>query len=281
VEEFFERSRGKAMTQRVRFKIAEAARMVGVSASTLRLWESQGLIEPARSSAGQRLYEQAHIDRLKKISWLRQEKGINPAAIREALGTESTKPRNPARRREGNEIGPRFRQLRREAGQTLGRVSLDTGIAISLLSTFERTSQGLSLKSLHDLAGHFGTTLASLTGMDEDHSSESLVRNGQWTNWPATASGVSVQVLAEGRNRMECHRFVLAPGASSEGVYAHEGEEFIHVLSGSMEIVLDQEKFFTLSAGDSFYFESRRPHSWRNLSASETVLIWVNTPPTF
>ncbi len=46
------------MTETVRFKIAEAARMAGVSASTLRLWESQGLIDPVRTETGQRLYEQ-------------------------------------------------------------------------------------------------------------------------------------------------------------------------------------------------------------------------------
>ena len=33
--------------------------------------------------------------------------------------------------------------------------------------------------------------------------------------------------------------------------------------------------------GDSFYFESRRPHSWRNSHDGETVIIWINTPPTF
>ncbi len=80
---------------------------------------------------------------------------------------------------------------------------------------------------------------------------------------------------------MDCHRFVLAPGATSEGAYAHEGEEFMHVLTGSMEIVLDDDRFFILSEGDSFYFESRRPHSWRNLSEGETVLLWINTPASF
>jgi quercetin dioxygenase-like cupin family protein len=90
-----------------------------------------------------------------------------------------------------------------------------------------------------------------------------------------------VQVLAEGRNAMECNRFQLAPGASSEGAYQHEGEEFLYMLSGSLEIILDGDKFFELNAGDSFYFESRRPHSWRNISSGETVLIWINTPATF
>lgn len=272
------------MADAVRFKIAEAARMVGVSPSTLRLWESQGLIDPIRTETGQRLYEQAHIDRLKKIGWLRSEKGINPAAIRDNLAAEeppASKPRKTPRRTPAREMGAKIRKLRRGAGETLEKVSQETGISASLLSTFERTSQGLSLKSLHDLAHHFGTSFSALSGTGGTRTDESLVRRGRWTSWPATTTGVSVQVLAEGRNMMDCHRFVLAPGATSEGAYAHEGEEFIHVLAGAMEIVLDDDRFFVLSEGDSFYFESRRPHSWRNLSEGETVLLWINTPASF
>ena len=135
--------------------------------------------------------------------------------------------------------------------------------------------------ALHELVAHFGTTLAALSGQEDRSTGESLIRSGNWSTWPATSSRVTVQILSEGKNQMECHRFVLAPGASSEGAYQHEGEEFLHLLSGKMEIVLDGDQFFELSAGDSFYFESKRPHSWRNSFAGETVLIWVNTPPTF
>ena len=80
---------------------------------------------------------------------------------------------------------------------------------------------------------------------------------------------------------MDCHRFVLAAGASSEGAYNHEGEEFIFVLSGWFEITLDGEEFYQLKPGDSLYFASRRHHSWRNRFDGETVLLWINTPPTF
>jgi quercetin dioxygenase-like cupin family protein len=94
-------------------------------------------------------------------------------------------------------------------------------------------------------------------------------------------AGVRVEVLAEGRRQMDCHRFVLAPGAASEGSYGHEGEEFITVLSGRFRVVLDGEETHDLRSGDAIYFESRRSHSWANASDGETVLIWINSPPTF
>ncbi|MGB6117413.1 MAG: MerR family transcriptional regulator [Mesorhizobium sp.] len=269
------------------FKIAEAARMAGVSASTLRLWETQGLVEPLRTPSGQRLYARATVERLKTIVWLRNEEGLNPAAIRQKLAGQMPAGMADDDHSEDGDapadasIGQRLRHLRRDTGQTLETVAQATGVSVSHLSTFERTSQGLSLPMLHKVARHFGTTVTALNGEQDALGAESLIRDGQWRSWPPSSSGVTVQSLAEGRNQMECHRFVLAPGASSEGSYEHEGEEFMHVLKGEIEIVLDGDRFFRLHAGDSFYFESRRPHSWRNASESETVLIWINTPASF
>ncbi|SEH78850.1 DNA-binding transcriptional regulator, MerR family [Rhizobium tibeticum] len=262
----------------VRYKVAEAARSAGVSASTLRLWESQGLVVPDRSATGHRQYSAEDVARLKKIAWYRTERGLNPAAIREAL--ESEVPSDSSDAADASDLGRRLRSLRHAAGKTLDQVAGDVGVAASTLSTLERTSQGVSFKTLHDLAEYYSTTVSRLSGEERDAVPE-VVRAGAWRTWPETTPGVTVQLLAEGRTMMDCHRFVLAPGAASEGAYRHDGEEFMHVLSGRLELVLDSDQFFDLGPGDSLYFESRRYHSWRNRHDGETILIWINTPPTF
>lgn len=269
----------------VHYKVAEAARLAGVSASTLRLWESQGLVVPGRSDAGHRQYSGDDVARLKRIAWFRSERGLNPAAIREALEAEDAASEQNASTSfaEGDAqqgVGRKFRSLRHTAGKTLEQVAGDIGIATSVLSTFERTSQGVTFRVMHDLAEYYGTTVSKLSGEDEAER-RSVVRAGEWKFWPETSPGVVVQVLADGRNMMDCHRFVLSPGACSDGAYHHEGEEFIHVLSGRVEIVLDGDEFHDLGTGDSLYFDSRRHHSWSNRHDGETVLIWINTPPTF
>ncbi len=38
---------------------------------------------------------------------------------------------------------------------------------------------------------------------------------------------------------MDCEVWTLAPGAESEGFYAHEGQELIYVLEGAFELALD------------------------------------------
>ncbi len=270
--------------QTVHYKVAEAARLAGVSASTLRLWESQGLVVPGRSATGHRQYSADDVARLKKIFWYRAERGLNPAAIREALEAEgAASDAIPTPAGEGDAaqgVGRKFRALRHAAGKTLEQVAGEIGIATSVLSTFERTSQGVSFRAMHDLAEYYGTTVSKLSGED-DMERRSVVRADEWNLWPETSPGVVVQVLADGRNMMDCHRFVLSPGASSDGAYRHEGEEFIHVISGRFEMVLDGDEFHDLGPGDSIYFDSRRHHSWRNRHDGETVLLWINTPPTF
>ena len=92
--------------------------------------------------------------------------------------------------------------------------------------------------------------------------------------------GVRMELLAWGNTVMEPHLFRVAPDAGSGDSYSHEGEEFIYVLRGQLEIALNAEKY-RLKSGDSFYFESATPHRWRNPGRNETLLLWVNTPPTF
>lgn len=265
------------MAGAAKYKVAEAARLTGVSASTLRLWELQGLIEPERTPGGQRCYRDHHLDQLKRIQWQRAEQGLNPAAIRASLETDAPLAAN---RPDAGPVGKRVRSLRQAQNKTLMTVAGEAGIAVSALSTFERTSQGLSVRALHDLATALGTSVSALSG-NAGEAARHLVRSGEWESWPQTMPGVTVQLLAEGRNQMDCHRFVLAPGAGSEGAYKHEGEEFLHVLSGQLEITLGTEEFHVLNAGDSLYFKSSVHHSWKNSFNGETVLLWINTPPTF
>nr|OAP96432.1 hypothetical protein A4U53_38215 [Rhizobium leguminosarum] len=65
------------------YRVAEAARLAGVSASTLRLWEKVGLIVPDRSEKGHRRYDAYHVTRLKLVASLRKENTI--AGIRKYL----------------------------------------------------------------------------------------------------------------------------------------------------------------------------------------------------
>jgi mannose-6-phosphate isomerase-like protein (cupin superfamily) len=89
-----------------------------------------------------------------------------------------------------------------------------------------------------------------------------------------------MELLAWGNTVMEPHLFRVAPAAESGDSYTHEGEEFLYILRGEFAITLNSEEY-RLKRGDSFYFESATPHRWKNPGRTETLLLWVNTPPTF
>ena len=92
--------------------------------------------------------------------------------------------------------------------------------------------------------------------------------------------GVCMELLAWGDTVMEPHLFRIAPKAGSGESYSHEGEEFLYVLRGELQISVEEEEY-RLKTGDSFYFESSSPHRWFNPGQSESLILWVNTPPTF
>lgn len=63
------------------FSIAVAAELTGLHPQTLRLYEQEGLLTPARSSGGTRRYSTDDIDRLYEIMALTSD-GLNLAGVR-------------------------------------------------------------------------------------------------------------------------------------------------------------------------------------------------------
>lgn len=63
------------------YMISVAARMVNLHPQTLRHYEKIGLVEPARSPGGTRMYSPRNIEKLKKISGLIENLGVNLAGV--------------------------------------------------------------------------------------------------------------------------------------------------------------------------------------------------------
>lgn len=67
------------------FVISVAAEMSGLHAQTLRTYDRIGLVTPRRTSGGGRRYTWRDVDRLREISRLSQEDGVNLAGIKEII----------------------------------------------------------------------------------------------------------------------------------------------------------------------------------------------------
>ena len=66
------------------FSISVAAELAGLHPQTLRIYEREGLLDPARTAGGTRRYSQDDITRLQEICALTGD-GLNLAGIRRVL----------------------------------------------------------------------------------------------------------------------------------------------------------------------------------------------------
>jgi DNA-binding transcriptional MerR regulator/mannose-6-phosphate isomerase-like protein (cupin superfamily) len=256
-------------------RISEVARRVGISSSALRAWETLGLVVPLRSASRYRLYTELDVRLLQRALFLRRARGLNPAAIVHILKRQGiVSP--PAETSAGP--GQRFRRLRARRGLSLAQVAKATGVSVGFLSAIERGQMRSSVATLRRIARFYRTNILSL--FEAAGENPRLVRVGQRKILETTA-GVRMELLAWGNTAMEPHLFRIKPKSGSGESYAHEGEEFLHILRGEFEIWLNNTEHYRLKTGDSLYFESSTPHRWRNPGRVETWLLWVNTPPTF
>jgi DNA-binding transcriptional MerR regulator/quercetin dioxygenase-like cupin family protein len=262
-------------TAKPHLKIGDVARLVSVSPSVIRSWESLGLIQPQRTPSQYRLYSDEDVGVLKRARFLRKERGLNAPAIVQLLKSEGRV--KPAPNGAALAMGARLRQLRVRHGLSLAQVAKSVGISLGFLSALERSHMSASVGTLRKLARFYKTNI--LDFYDTAESNSPVVRPNRRKVLEA-GPGVRMELLAWGNAVMEPHLFRIAPQAGSGESYAHVGEEFLYVLRGEFQISLEDQEY-NLRPGDSFYFESARPHSWRNPGKTQTWLLWVNTPPTF
>lgn len=259
--------------------VGQTARILGVSPSTLRLWENVGLISPARSDGRYRLYSPELLEVLKRIKYLRDVRQLNVPGIKHELGSSAA--RAPAANGDGAtpDLGPRLRKLRQRTGLGVNEAARRAKISPGFLSAIERERSNASVATLQRLAAAYGTTVLELFDRKARRPTR-LVRPRE-RRILKTHSGVRMELLASGTTMLQCMLFRVAPGAGSDGAYSHQGEEFIYMLDGSLEVWLDEVDCHVLERGDSFWFESTLGHRWYNPGKSEAILLWINTPPTF
>ena len=256
-------------------RISEVACRLGISSSALRAWETLGLVSPQRTESRYRMYTEADVRLLQRAIFLRRARGLNPAAIVHVLKKQGVV-RVPADALRSP--GQRFRRLRARRGLSLAKVARATGVSVGFLSALERGQMRSSVATLRRIARFYKTNILSMFETNGD--AQPLVRPSQ-RKILETSPSVRMELLAWGNTAMEPHLFRIKPGGGSGESYAHEGEEFLHVLRGEFEIWLHNQGHYRLKSGDSLYFESSTPHRWKNPGRRESWILWVNTPPTF
>ncbi len=163
-------------------------------------------------------------------------------------------------------VGEKIKKYRESMNMSLADLSEKTGFSPAFLSQLENHLISPPLGALMKIARAIGIEIGKLFNQ-KGTAPFTIVRKDERVATSRVASkegvryGYSYESLAPDKinRKMEPFLVTLEP-ASKKGVpYNHDGEEFLFVLEGRVEIQLG-EHMDILEAGDSIYYDSNIDH---------------------
>jgi transcriptional regulator with XRE-family HTH domain len=177
-------------------------------------------------------------------------------------------------------VGAQLRTLRGARRLSLGDVAKGTGISASFLSLVENGRSDITIGRLTRLVDYYGISITDLLPAPGSADPD-VVRADETRQLHSPEEGTTIFLLASGTGRSMLPMLLeLDPGASLAERGKHVGEEFVHVLEGTLVLEIESSEPCELRAGDSAYYRADRSHLFRNGSADEPLrLICIDSPP--
>lgn len=178
------------------------------------------------------------------------------------------------------QLGQRIRALRTARGYTLAQLAELAGVSPSFLSMLETGKTSVAAPRLQAIAAAFGL---SATDLLPDSGAQALIQTVRGDDAPSLTGfvpGVHARMLARDLfRRIQPVLLTLDPGASHVNDVGHAGEEFVYILRGTVELVVDRTQVATLRPGDGAHYPSALSHAYRNVGADPAEILTVSTPP--
>ena len=183
------------------------------------------------------------------------------------------------------DLGREMRRVRKIRGLSLEEVAKRARVSTGLVSQIERGIVSPSIRSLRQLSKALDVPVSWFFHADEpgiQKDSEMIVRASHRRRLTLTKSGVLKELLTPSSSeKLQMFLITLEPNAST-GPEPNEGtgEKCGIVLVGALELVIDG-RVYALWEGDSFAFDSSRPHFVSNPGSAVTRALWITTPPIY
>jgi quercetin dioxygenase-like cupin family protein/DNA-binding Xre family transcriptional regulator len=186
-------------------------------------------------------------------------------------------------------LGERLREYRTAANLTLAEVAERSGFGKAYLSRIENGQKVPPIASLARICAVLGVepaTLLAESGSTSDEAPKrawrgvSVVRHGDRrpTVLGGTAFGYNYLSVGATQGRaMQAFVFSFPAKIDKYVFFEHEGEELLHVLSGTLEWQVGSEKF-VVEAGDTVHFDSSIPHRGHSIAGPATALMVMYAP---
>lgn len=253
--------------------------------ATIRNWEKAGLFVAVRKSNNYRVYSLNDIEYLKKIKFYSLEQKMSSIAIKNILQSDiknalimsDAKDNQTTTGYSKKFLSSKWKESREKLGLTLEDVSRHVGISVSYLSKLENCQGNISLNMLNCLANFYGGSILDFFNFSS--SDNHLVKAGAGNKARIGIPGVQVeQLIAQSNHLLHPVMFFVEPNCGPTNSHQHTGEEFIYLISGTLQVILNHKEQYQLEAGDSLYFRSSDFHSWKNNGVINCQMIWVHSP---
>jgi transcriptional regulator with XRE-family HTH domain len=178
----------------------------------------------------------------------------------------------------GQGIGGRVRFMREQRKMTLEQLSSASNLTKSFVSKVERGISVPSISTAMRLAESFDLTISQLLGEDHYEDGISVVRKGERRSFmrPGASLNYNYETLTAPKRFKRMEPYIMRPPFKFQGkrFFEHVGEEFMFVLSGSIEVEFSNQ-VYQLHSGDSLYFDSHLPHRSRSLGKKQASVLVV------
>jgi transcriptional regulator with XRE-family HTH domain len=188
-------------------------------------------------------------------------------------------PQRPDKKRDES-FGPRVRRLRQEAGLTLQELSVRAGLAFSTISKVEKSQISPTYENILRLADGLNVDVATLfseKSVSITTGRRTVTRAGQGIqhrspqyDYEMLCADIAQKQFVPLLTRLRAHDVAEFPALLS-----HQGEEFLYVLTGVVEIHTDQYLPLRLEMGDSCYFDSTMGHACVSAGPEDATILWV------
>jgi transcriptional regulator with XRE-family HTH domain len=178
-------------------------------------------------------------------------------------------------------VGERVRQVRDRRGLSLEDVSQRTGIDVSMLTQIEEGVVAPPLGTIVRLAKALEMRMGYFISGEQDRP-YTIVRHhdrkvmSRYDSKKAKYYGYEYESLAPHKKdrHMEPFLVTLEAAETEEERSTHDGQEFIFVLQGQMEVRLGEEVHI-LDPGDAIYYDSTVPHLVKTCGKKPTKILAV------
>ncbi len=161
-------------------------------------------------------------------------------------------------------IGRQVKRYRRELGLTITDMCTRTGLSAGMVSKIENGNTSPSLATLRSLSTALNVPVTALFREFEEQRDATFVKAGQGLaiERHGTRAGHQYQLLGHSVHSdvsVEPYLITLKKESEVFPIFQHAGVEFIYVLQGSM-VYRHLNATFTLTPGDSLFFDADAPH---------------------